>query len=290
MWFVVFLLITSFATDLATAQSINISEMKNSALKAQRGKEINQFLSDLSAKKARIKALKRRVSEVNSSSTSADDIKQTTDELNTLNKEIRYKETNMRQIIGLVEIDPSDYGVVFPLSDGKVTFTGTMYYDTIFSNSWVVSVDYEWANREYLNQKSGDGNLGGYEGFTVGLNRQILTHSTSAYVYDYWEGQSQDNVTFYEDYSNYGRSWKWQDKINAGKIRNYNSHSGNFNIYFEFATEPSSGNKTQYHGTYAHTWNTTSISSLGIGPYSATIGWSNEGYNWSDASQWIYTH
>jgi len=121
------------------------------------------------------------------------------------------------------------------------------------------------------------------------LTRQITTYSTGAYLYDSHDGDLQ-SVTFYENYSNYGRAWRWQDKILGGTARSYNSHYGTFNIYFEFVTTPPTNSVTQYYGTYVHSWNTTAVNSIGIGPYSASIGWTNEGKGWSDADQWVYDH
>lgn len=272
--------------------SDSLSDQQIAEAKKQRGEEVTNFMSELQSKKIRIKALENQLNSTESANTlSLNEQTNITTELDALKEDVSYKENNIENLIGLVKVDnPEDYGLILPTADGQVTFSGGFYYDSIWANAWVASAGYEWVDREYTNQLSGYGNLGGYEGFTIGLNRQVLTHSENANVYDYWEGKIQDDVQFYQNYSNYGRAWRWQDRLFAGTVKNYNSHYGNFNLYFEFVTAPSAGAKTQHYGTLAHTWDETSINSIGVGPYSASVGWTKDGSQWTDADQWIYTH
>ncbi|GAB6927085.1 hypothetical protein JCM10914A_10680 [Paenibacillus sp. JCM 10914] len=275
----------------ASASSNALSEQQIADAKKQRGDELSDFMNELHSKKIRIKALNNQLNGTDGIIMTQNDISSITSELENLKKDVAYTEANLESLTGLVKVDNTEeHGILLPAADGQVSFSGSLYYDSIWTDSWIATVDYEWVDREYLNQRSGYGNVGGYEGFSIGLNRQALTHSTSAYVYDYWEGKIQNDVQFYQNYSNYGRAWRWQDRIFAGSVRNYNSHYGNFNFYFEFVTPPGSGAKTQHYGTYAHTWDQTSVNSIGIGPYSASFGWTNEGKQWTDAGQWIYTH
>ncbi len=264
--------------------------------KKERAEEVLQWLSDYNSKKIRIKALEEQLNNqqeqmgtLSSAQSSA-----ASEELNHLKEDVAYTEENFEELSGLVKVNPEDYGVELNIaaSDGTVEFEGTMYYDSLFVNAFIVNVDYEWIDTQYYNQKNGNGDVGGYDGFSIGLNKPILTVSETANVYDHHFGEIQDDVTFYQSYSTHGRGWRWQDEIITGMYGtdNYNSHYGIFDLYFEFDDEPSDGDRTQYYGSYAHTWDETSINSIGVGPYSASIGWSNAGSEWEDADQWIYTH
>jgi len=98
----------------------------------QRGEELNQFMEDFNGKKIRLKTLENHLND--SIPFSDKSIKEKSEEINSLKKEILYIEENIENLVGLVKVDTEEMGFVTPLAsnDGTVSFSGTMYYDSLF--------------------------------------------------------------------------------------------------------------------------------------------------------------
>jgi len=165
---------------------------------------------------------------------------------------------------------------------------------SIYKNNrghYIVSASWQWKDLGAVDDDAsawcGNCNVGGDDGFGVALSRNVK--SVQKYTVATWG----TGINYYKisttrmqpsDANVYGASFMGQDRIHregACCPQDYNFYNGN--LVYEIK---SVGCGTlQAFSKYAHTWKSTTVNSIGVGPYSLSVGWSSSDNKWELASQ-----
>ncbi|GAA0378161.1 hypothetical protein [Bacillus horti] len=208
-------------------------------------------------------------------------------EASTLKSEILDLKNNMEENIGLIEIEHfGDIGSNEDLSIASVSsdvdITVNLYYDQT-TGQYVLSGGWEWKNRNWFSD-CGWGACGGYNGFALQiLNRDIAIFDETLYTYSGLREQFVRTNTMEKEYSSYGLGMRFQDnQIVRNWEYEYDSHRGQGRIWFEFSDGTPTGTIVSYKAGYAHTWNSTEVSSITISATGISFSFSTTENRWSD--------
>ncbi|MBV6729825.1 hypothetical protein [Nocardioides daeguensis] len=132
-------------------------------------------------------------------------------------------------------------------------------------------------------------NIGGHDGFATSFNASLLLTGYALTYYGDPPFASSANVANASAANSYGAGYSFQDKGRnvydmAGTGDNFrtNVRSGQEVISFK-----KSGTCKSVYGfaSYGHTWSSTAVNGVGVGPYSISFQWSTTSNKWTAASQ-----
>ena len=189
-------------------------------------------------------------------------------------------------------------------TDGEASVLSTpaninVFAPSIYRNSsgaYIVSAGYQFIGRSALeDDKGGLGcigscNLGGADGFGVAFSRPV----TSAQSYTLATSGVGDATSrnyyvistsrmFVSDGNTYGASFQGQDAARydgACCLIDYNVYNGT--LVYEIRSIGCG--VLQAFSKYGHTWSSTAVNSISVGPWSIGIGWSSTDNKWEKAS------
>jgi hypothetical protein len=195
--------------------------------------------------------------------------------------------------------------VVTPMGasgNGDVSVNTPVFYYDRNAHQWNVSMNWNWVNDSYAGQSQGNYNqsyhIGGPDGVGVSLSGGARITSPVA---EYWgKGCYYKTATtgpstadsygvgfIMSDMAHYYAD-SWECSVGSNPWVDYNMEHGQ--VLFNVDNGGTCENIHAY-GRYNHTWSSTSVNSVGVGPYSVVFGWnttSNE-WSWSSAgSAWAY--
>ena len=131
--------------------------------------------------------------------------------------------------------------------------------------------------------------VGGYEGFGLALSRRV--ESVSNYEAQTWSVNGAwppaFNRMFPSDANTYGATFAGQDEVvnlHHEDGQPYSDYSF-YNGMMIYDVSNMGCGITQAFAKYAHTWDETSITGIGVGPYSLSVQWVNAGHNWETVSK-----
>jgi hypothetical protein len=133
-------------------------------------------------------------------------------------------------------------------------------------------------------------NVGGSDGFGIALSRPVLavdpTRSYNILIHDwnlYWPYTYMDTPS---DANTTGVAFVGQDKYcfsnqgsNCGAENGGSAYSWAFADLFYFIEDIGCGT-IQAFAKYAHSWSSTSVNGIGVGPWSLNVQWSSSADRW----------
>ncbi len=187
--------------------------------------------------------------------------------------------------------------VVSPMGasgNGDVSVKAPVFYYDRNLHVWNVSMNWDWVTDSWGGQFSHnldtEKSVGGADGAGVTLSSGVRITSP---IMEYW-GKNCHYTGVYtagpSTANSYGVGFIAQDRaffegmnVCSGTYQyaDYNMEHGQilFNV-------DNGGTCTNVHayGSYNHTWSSTSLNSIGVGPYSISFGWNTNSNQWSWAS------
>ncbi|MDH5163949.1 hypothetical protein P5X88_23720 [Heyndrickxia oleronia] len=203
-------------------------------------------------------------------------VSQNLNELNALQEEYKYIYNNSEIIAGITKVEIE---ATIDLQSAYTNVTvpkPTLYYD---SDSKMYSLTGTWN----WNTNYPDGSVGGLEGFGLRIEQeQITVFQHDLYT---WDNMGASATRYHPSVSaqvnSRGIGMKWQDSWRNLSPATYSAFSGRGHIYFKFYNGTPYGKSLNTASVYAHTWSSTSLTSLSAGLTSFGFGWKNESHNWS---------
>lgn len=157
----------------------------------------------------------------------------------------------------------------------------TVLYDS-YAKTWSLVGGGYWLNDNWKNEISGNGNLGGRDGIGIAItnlsgssSHGLAPKQSYAYVHD---GNGNDMTVTNRTFANYeqGVFFEYQDSVSDNYFWSTPKYMGHgFSaamIYDGDLFEAYNGRATTY---YAHTWETSSITSIGASTTGFSIGFSD---------------
>lgn len=187
--------------------------------------------------------------------------------------------------------------VITPCSSGStdVKMNTAMVIYSSSANEWSVTGGGYWINSAYEKDIPGDAflyvgkitNIGGQDAVGVTMYQTSGTKPTlkrcSGYVHD----GNGSNITLNNPYnldSSRGIAFEFQDYKKVTKV-NFATHNYTYMGYGFSAQAIYDSKFTYYDGKartyYAHTWETTDITSIGISADGFSTSWSSSDYRWA---------
>ncbi|WCF08073.1 hypothetical protein NDS46_28080 [Paenibacillus thiaminolyticus] len=196
--------------------------------------------------------------------------------------------------LGLIRVDKGDQSIA-PLStrgDYEIDKL-TIYYDSKV-NLHVIEMAGMWQNTNFYNDAqcpfscSGTINVGGKDGIGLfSLHRDINVFSPKFYTITHgtlaetdWSYRTSDPK------DSRGAGFYFQDtvqvaRVNPPKFEKYNAYRHLMWYYFNFTDGyPPSGTMISFKASVGHTWASTSVNSISVGPWSVGISFSKDYDNW----------
>ncbi len=199
---------------------------------------------------------------------------------------------------GLVKVS-TESGEVSPLSTNAdvSTSTPTIYYDRGIGAYYAAS-DYRWNNQ----QTTGDGpntggNVGGYDAFSIRFTLDIVNYGTTISICPgAWSGATPYPSTKPaclipgpSENSEDGAAYRYQDRTVGARCSGSDHNScriyvgANGTLVFTF--KRLTAGCLQVFSQYAHTWSSTTISSISVSNSGFSVGFSSSSNRWQRTSQ-----
>ncbi len=193
--------------------------------------------------------------------------------------------------LGLIVVSdpPPVSGGVTPQSSSSVISLKrpVIYYDT---GAKYYYVDAGWTYTTWPADDPfgyGQQNVGGLDGFGVNFSKQVVNLGGSLTYCPASSGSGTrvfkcTTATNYWSNNAYGSSWKFQDQVrttNIGLVE-WNVYQGTLVKTFRLT----GAGCLQVGTSYAHGWDSTSVTGFGVGPGSFSIQWNTSEDHWDRAS------
>jgi hypothetical protein len=198
---------------------------------------------------------------------------------------------------GLTEIgSPALDGIQARTSQSDVDWSDmSMFYDGQ-ARVYVATATWKWTRQGFLDADTvicANNNIGGFDGLGIrfsGGDMNILGKAATAWGNPAKDSYSNDygfTAVPHSQVGEYGVGFRLQDratklKSSTGACTNgqydYNMFGGSATITFKALN--ACKNVQMYPG-YIHTWDNTSVNTIGAGPYSFSIGWTSNGADWT---------
>lgn len=232
----------------------------------KRTKEVNDYLVKLDELKAQTELAKTELLKGTATASSLT-------RFNEVSAELEHYENNSLEIVGLKKIENNDQTLLIqPLStNSQATVKApTLYYDNDVA-SYVLSSGWDW------NTINPDRNNGGEDGFGLRVNQETIS-----LISDHLTTWNYSGTKYFPRHttkaSKHGYYQLFDDSSAVG--RDYIAHKGTSWMFFRFYDGTPFGKTVNFNGQYAHTWESTSLTGISVGPTSFGGTFTTSKYGW----------
>jgi hypothetical protein len=180
-------------------------------------------------------------------------------------------------------MSPMGRSVVLPGSDPRnMTVSAPSLAHSVSSQGeiWYAIAKWTWVTYPSSNGVGCNVNVGGRDGFGVSMNRDVQNVGESLLTCNRL-GKCDTTLGSLSDNSARGTSYTFQDNIEGGQAVGWgNTDTGTLTFSFR----PLSSGCIQAFSKYGHTWSSTAVTGVGVGPWSISISWSAIDNHWDLAS------
>ena len=205
--------------------------------------------------------------------------------------------------LGIFEINPDKIVEYAASSSGDVTLDKpSISYDST-TKQYILTATGKWKKHSYevptwtwwYPSVGSTKDIGGTEAIGISLTNTSGSTSglaiNSGYGYFYNGNAVKKSTTLATENDNYGGGYKVQDFIKFTKVDNYVlwcNTTYQYNAYNMTCVLRYNSNFKNYNGNaklfYAHTWDSTSVTSVSVSKTGAGLGWSKSSNHWDSYS------
>lgn len=263
----------------------------------QRTKELEDLFLDVAVAAGKIQQLKEKLAE-SKELNDTDVAKSYTDQVIKAEEEYYNLKATFSER-GLKKISKENKNEVSVLATTNADFDDNgefaIYYD---SNAGKYLAHYGgiWQNNNYINDTgcdniqgcSGTISIGGSDGVGIfSLHEDLNIYNRKFFLMnENLNATERTNNNLGNPVDVRGAGYEWQDTIEATRWPGFTSFE-NFNSYrilmwyhFDFQDGVPYGKTVSFKAEVGHTWNTTSVSSISVGPWAIGIGFNTSSNRW----------